>query len=85
MTNLENEKKFKTIIISKQNYDAMVEMGNMTTTFNDVLTDLMNKAKELDENIIPNSDPQDPSIENAGSHTSHTSHTNKKMSVIIVH
>ncbi len=44
MSNVEKGKKFKSINISRENYDTMVEIGDMTKTFNDVLTDIMKKA-----------------------------------------
>jgi hypothetical protein len=48
----EYELTHKTISISKENYDKMIEMGNMKTSFNDIVTDLMKKAdaeSEADE------------------------------------
>ena len=40
----ENNKKYKSIHISRENYDAMLGMGNMKTSMNDVLNIIMKKA-----------------------------------------
>ena len=37
-------KKFKSINISRENYDTMVELGDMTQSFNSVLREIMKKA-----------------------------------------
>jgi predicted CopG family antitoxin len=44
MTEIESERKHKSISVTKETYDKLVEMGNMKTSFNDLVTDLMNKA-----------------------------------------
>ena len=45
MTDSEKQqKKFKSINISRENYDTMVELGDMTQSFNSVLTEIMKKA-----------------------------------------
>jgi len=38
------KKESKTIRISKENYDKIVSLGDMTRSFNSVLTDIMKKA-----------------------------------------
>jgi hypothetical protein len=44
MTDSEKGKKFKSINISRRNYDTMVELGDMTKSFDSVLTEIMKKA-----------------------------------------
>ena len=44
MSNEEKGKKFKSINISRENYDTMVEMANWNTSMNDILTTIMKKA-----------------------------------------
>jgi predicted CopG family antitoxin len=45
MSGIEDKKNnHKTISISVQNYQKMLSMGDMTTSFNDILDDLMKKA-----------------------------------------
>ena len=38
------EKESKTIRISKENYDKIVELGDMTKSFNDVFDEIMKQA-----------------------------------------
>jgi predicted CopG family antitoxin len=45
MSEREDNKNFKAISISKANYDKIFEMGvNWSTSFNDIVTDLIDKA-----------------------------------------
>ena len=50
MSNEEKGKKFKSINISRENYNTMVEMANWNTSMNDILTTIMKKA-----NVNPSS------------------------------
>lgn len=43
---IENRKTHKSISVRKETYEKLVQMGNMTTSFNDLITDLMNKANK---------------------------------------
>ena len=38
------KKNHITICISRENYDKMLNMGDMTTSFNDIVTNLLNMA-----------------------------------------
>ena len=40
----ESKKNHRSITISKENYEKMVELGDMTRTFDSILTDIMIKA-----------------------------------------
>jgi predicted CopG family antitoxin len=49
------KKNHISICISRENYDKMLNMGDMTTSFNDILTHLLemaslNELKEMNKN-----------------------------------
>jgi predicted CopG family antitoxin len=56
MSEIENKKNHKTISISKENYDKMIELGDMTKSFNDIVTDIMKKANVTMTAAAPNTE-----------------------------
>jgi predicted CopG family antitoxin len=51
---MEPSKESKTIRISKENYDKIVSLGDMTRTFDSVLSDIMEKANLLGASATSN-------------------------------
>jgi predicted CopG family antitoxin len=52
---MHGKKNHITICISRENYDKILKMGDMTTSFNDIVTDLLkmaslNELKEMNKN-----------------------------------